>query len=350
MSNARLVATLIIVFLAGWLIYLLAPVLTPFLTAALLAYIGNPLVSRLERSRVPRVWGVVLVFIIFTGAFAGLVFYLVPVLRDSIVSFSARLPAYYDLALAQLPRLERWLGVDLKLDPTSLRDTLTTHWRGVGDWATTALDIARRSGLTVVGWIANLVLIPVVTFYLLLDWNLIARHLDGLVPPKYRMRTRSLLKETDAVLANFFRGQLSVMLALAAIYSLGLWLIGLDLAFPIGIVAGLVSFVPYLGFITGLIAANVAAYLQFHEVLPLLWVSSVFITGQVLEGVFLTPRLVGDRIGLHPVAVIFAVMAGGQLFGFVGVLLALPAAAAIKIWLRHAHELWTVAPARAQRR
>jgi len=182
--------------------------------------------------------------------------------------------------------------------------------------------------------------VPVVTFYLLRDWDGVLRRLEGLLPPHMRARARALAAETDEVLASFLRGQLSVMLALAGFYSAGLWLLGLDLALPIGLGAGLVSFIPYMGFILGLAAAGLAALLQFHDPLTLLWVVGVFVAGQLLEGMFLTPRFVGTRIGLHPVAVIFAVMAGGRLFGFVGVLLALPAGAALMVGLRHLHEFY----------
>jgi predicted PurR-regulated permease PerM len=176
-----------------------------------------------------------------------------------------------------------------------------------------------------------------VAFYLLRDWNDMAARVHGLFPRPVQPRVAQLARESDEVLGAFLRGQLLVMLALAIIYSAGLWILGLDLALPIGLVAGFVSFVPYLGFIVGLAAASVAAIFQFQDAWMLMWVGAVFGFGQILEGTLITPKLVGDRIGLHPVAVIFAVLAGGQLFGFFGVLLALPAAAVMVVWLRHLH-------------
>jgi predicted PurR-regulated permease PerM len=350
-SNARLLATVAILILLGWVIYLLGPVLTPFMVAALLAYIGNPAVSALEKRRVPRVLSVAVVFALFTLTFVGLMFFLLPLLRDQITAFAARVPTYYDWGVTQWPRLERWLGVSLNFDITAVRESLTEHWREAGQWATAALGFAALSGLTVIRWFVNLVLIPVVTFYLLLDWNHIVAQIDALLLPAYRSRARLLARETDQVLSSFFRGQLMVMLALATVYSGGLLAAGLDLALPIGITAGVLSFVPYLGFIVGLLSAGIAAYLQYQEAAVLIWVAAVFGVGQALEGMFLTPRLVGSRIGLHPVAVIFAVMAGGQLFGFIGVLVALPVAAAMKVWLRHAHDAWVhPVTARARRR
>jgi predicted PurR-regulated permease PerM len=352
-SNTRLVVTVVVLLLFGWFIYLLAPMLTPFLVGALLAYIGNPLVSRLARWHLPRVLGVIVVFLLFTVLFVALVFYLAPLVRDSIVGFARRVPEYQDWLVAQLPRLEAWLGVKLALDLDTLRQSLTGHWQELGNWVTKALGVAGQSGLAVIGWVVNLVLIPVVTFYLLLDWEQTVARVASLVPPAYQGRVRQLARETDEVLGSFLRGQLLVMVALATVYSVGLSIIGLDLALPIGLLAGTVSFVPYLGFIVGITSAGIAAYVQYQDAFMLVWVAVVFGIGQVLEGMFLTPRLVGSRIGLHPVAVIFAVMAGAQLFGFVGVLVALPAAAALKVWLLHAHEAW-VRPnrpvARARRR
>ena len=195
-----------------------------------------------------------------------------------------------------------------------------------------------HSWLVMMGWIANLVLIPLVTFYLLRDWQVLMNRLAELVPRQAAPVVFRMARDCDRVLGAFLRGQLSVMLALAVVYTLGLWLVGLDLALLIGAIAGLVSFVPYLGFIIGIFAAGIAAIVQFQDVTHLIPVVAVFGVGQLLESFVFTPFLIGDRVGLHPLAVIFAVMAGGQLFGFTGILLALPAAAVIMVLLRYAHE------------
>jgi len=340
-TDARPVLQLALIALGGWLVYLLAPVLTPFLVSGLLAYLGNPVVSRLERWHLPRVLAVALVFLLFLVIIVVLLFFLIPALQGQIVSFTAKVPAYLDwLQQTGIPQLQALLGVDLGIDMASMRQTLLDHWRELSNGAGAFFVYLTRSGLSVIGWLANLLLIPVVVFYLLLDWDALLERVLALVPRRNRQWVAGLAREGDEVLGSFLRGQLLVMLALATVYSVGLTLVGLDLALPIGVLAGLVSFVPYLGFITGLLSAGIAAYLQFHDALSLLWVAGVFLTGQVLESLWLTPRLVGDRIGLHPVAVIFAVMAGGQLFGFTGVLLALPAAAVLKVWLRHLHEFY----------
>lgn len=341
MTDVRALLPFVLIALGGWLLYLLAPVLTPFLVGGLLAYLGNPAVNRLVRWHLPRSLAVVLVFALFLMLVAGLLVYIIPALQAQIVNFVANVPGYLDwLQHTALPRIQELLGVDLALDMASLRQTVLSHWREVGDWASNLFLYITRSGLSVIGWVVNLLLIPVVTFYLLLDWNRLLARCLALVPPRRQTWVADLARETDVVLGSFLRGQLTVMLSLATVYSVGLTLAGLDLALPIGVLAGLASFIPYAGFISGLVSAALAAYLQFQDWLPLLWVAGVFLTGQVLESLWLTPRLVGNRIGLHPVAVIFAVMAGGQLFGFTGVLLALPAAAVLKVWLRHVHRFY----------
>jgi len=167
------------------------------------------------------------------------------------------------------------------------------------------------------------------------DWDGLVDNVRMLIPETYRTGITQVASECDSMLAEFLRGQLMLMFALGLIYSIGLWLVGLDFALLIGLGAGLISFIPYLGSIVGIAVAGIVALIQFQEILPLIYVALVFGIGQAIEGMVLSPWLVGERIGLHPVAVIFAVMAGGQLFGFLGVLLALPVAAVITVLLRH---------------
>jgi predicted PurR-regulated permease PerM len=340
-TDARTVFQLALIALGGWLIYLLAPILTPFLVSGLLAYLGNPAVSRLERWHLPRVLAVALVFLLFVVIIVVLLFFLIPALQRQVFAFTVKVPDYIDwLQQTGIPHWQALLGLDLGIDMATMRQKLIDHWRELSNGVGALFVYITRSGLSVIGWLANLLLIPVVVFYLLLDWEKLLERALALVPRRNRARVAALAREGNEVLGSFLRGQLLVMAALATVYAVGLTLAGLDLALPLGVLAGLVSFVPYLGFITGLLSAGIAAYLQFHDGLSLLWVAGVFLTGQLLESLWLTPRLVGDRIGLHPVAVIFAVMAGGQLFGFAGILLALPAAAVLKVWLRHLHEFY----------
>ncbi|MBK9132530.1 MAG: AI-2E family transporter [Gammaproteobacteria bacterium] len=324
---------------AALLVYLLAPILTPFLIAALLAYLGSPLVERLTARRLPRVAAVVLVFLLIFGVLLLAPVVAFPLLERQIAVFIERWPDYLNALQTRLiPWLRDTLGIGVQtLDLTQIRQALLDQWQQAGGIAARAVVAVTQSGLAIVQWLLNLTLVPVVTFYLLRDWNDLVRRLRELLPRPIEPEVARLARECDEVLATFLRGQLWVMLSLGLIYSVGLWLVGLDLAFLIGMGAGLVSFVPYLGPVVGLLAGGIAAAAQFHDLLHPLLVLGVFMLGQALEGMVLTPWLVGDRVGLHPVAVIFAVMAGGQLFGFVGVLLALPVAAVIAVLVRDLH-------------
>lgn len=325
------------------LLYLLAPVLTPFLAAALLAYLGDPLVDRLEARKLPRTAAVVVVFVVILLVLACLPLVLIPLIEQQLSALIGKLPGYLDWMQTQLlPWLSKNFNVDSKAwDVGAVRGAVAEHWRQMGGLASGIVGTISQSGLTLVAWLANLVLIPVVTFYLLRDWDILVARVHDLLPRQNEATVVRLARESDEVLGAFLRGQLLVMVALGTIYSIGLWLAGLDLALLIGMVAGLVSFVPYLGFIVGIVLAGIATLMQYHDVMQLLPVLIVFGVGQACEGMLLTPLLVGDKIGLHPVAVIFAVMAGGQLFGFVGILLALPVAAVIVVLLRFAHERYT---------
>ncbi len=326
----------------GWLLYLLAPVLTPFLVAALLSYLGDPLVDRLEARKISRTLGVVIVFSLIVLLGLLLLLILVPMLETQIRILITKIPQGLSwLNEALLPRLSETFNMEIQgIDPEAIRKAIASHWKQLGNVAGQILQTVGSSGQVLMTWLAYLMLVPVVSFYLLRDWDHMVAHVRDLLPRRHEPTVVKLSRECDAVLAEFMRGQLLVMLALGVIYTLGLWIVGLELALLIGMLAGLVSFVPYLGFIVGIGVAGFAAIMQFHDAIHVVYIAIVFGIGQALEGMVLSPLLVGDRIGLHPVAVIFAVMAGGQLFGFFGVLLALPVAAVIVVLLRHTHQVY----------
>ncbi len=333
--------------LLGWLVYLLAPVITPFAIAAGLAYLGDPLADRLEHWTIRgwtlgRTLAVVLVFLLMTLILALSLVFLVPLLIDQVELMVAKLPGFAEwVTTTAWPSLAGFMGVDpgiLKL--SQLTQWVQGYWRELGGAAFTVAGSLGRGGQALLQWLTNLVLVPVVTFYMLRDWDLMVLGVRNLLPRSSLNRVSQIASEIDTVLGAFLRGQLVVMLALGIIYSLGLWLVDIEFAFLIGMGAGLLSIVPYLGSIIGLAVAGAAALVQHHDVLHLALVLGVFMIGQTAEGMVLTPKLVGDQIGLHPVAVIFAVLAGGQLFGFLGILLALPAAAALNVLVRHADEFY----------
>ncbi len=339
MSDSNRWYWLTLIVIGGLLVYLLAPVLTPFVIAAILAYIGDPLVDKLEKYKLPRIAAVAIVFVSLTLFAATALVILIPLLENQFITLGQKVPGYIEIIQLQfIPWLNTKFELALKIDPAHLQQSLTENWSQAGSFAGTVVSSLTHSGFVILEVVANLVLIPVVAFYLMRDWDGLMARVRELLPRKTEPVISELAKETDIVLGSFLRGQLLVMLSLSLIYSVGLGIVGLDVALLVGIIAGLVSFVPYLGFIVGIVIASVAALMQFGDTSHLVYVGIVFIVGQALEGMVLTPYLVGDRIGLHPVAVIFAVLAGGQLFGFIGILLALPVAAIIAVILRYLHE------------
>jgi predicted PurR-regulated permease PerM len=310
------------------LLWLLAPVLAPFLIGAVLAYALQPPVEALVRRRWPRSLAVALVVLLAAVLALALALLLVPVLVHELPALRQQLPLGLDrLGHALSVRLADW-GLPLQLDLDGLKAMLAQAMDGnVQDWAVRLLSSAKVGGSIVLTVVGNAVLVPVVLFYLLLDWPALMQRLQRLVPPRLRPAVEGFLGECDHVLGQYLRGQLMVMLILATYYAVALAIAGLDLALPVGVFTGLAVFIPYLGFGLGLALALLTAALQFGSWYGWLAVAAVYGAGQVLEGFFLTPRLVGERIGLHPLAVIFALLAFGQLLGFVGVLAALPLSA-----------------------
>ena len=329
----------------GWLIYLLAPVITPFAISAVLAYFGDPMVDRLEKISIRR-WkpgrtlSVSIVFVFMLTLLTIVLLIIIPMLVEQIRLLVHRLPEWIEwFSGTVLPWLVNKFGIELTgFDPSQFSEMLKEYWREISTATFKLIDFISRGGMAVAVLITNLVLIPVVTFYLLRDWDLLLKAVQDLLPRHMETEISSMASEVNDVLAAFFRGQLMVMFALGAIYSIGLSLVGIELAVLIGMGAGLLSIVPYLGSIVGVLVAAGAAIFQFQDVFHLVMVLLVFGLGQSAEGMYLTPKLVGDRIGLHPVTVIFAVLAGGQLFGFLGILLALPVAAALNVLVSHANQ------------
>ena len=332
-----LIAALIV--LALWL---LGPVLTPFVVAAVLAYALTPLVNKLDslgRGRMPRVLAVIIVELLFIVALVGLVLLIVPIMAKELPLMREQVPLLFDKLNTGLKPWLAQFGIKVSLDLGSLKTLalkyLNANYEEMFGSVVSSLRLGGSVALAVIG---NAVLIPVALFYLLMDWAKFVSRLLELVPPPMRKAFDSFTDEADSVLGQYLRGQLLVMLAMAAFYAIGLALFGLDLALPIGIFTGLAMFIPYLGFGIGLILTVLAGLLQFASIKALVMVAVVYGIGQLVESLVLTPRLVGERIGLHPLAVIFALLAFGQVFGFVGVLIALPASAVLLVAIRRIKE------------
>lgn len=332
----------LIAALLACVLWLLAPVLTPFVVASVLAYALTPLVDWLDdlgRGRIPRMLAVIVVELVFIVAVLAVMLLMVPIVAKELPLLREQLPVLMDSVNTSLkPWLAQW-GIHLALDVASIKSFVFTHLNGnVEDVVGSLLASLKLGGSVAFSLLGNAILIPVALFYLLMDWDRLVNQVRALIPPRLRGSTGSFMAEADSVLGQYLRGQLLVMLILAVFYSVGLALFGLDLALPIGIFTGLAIFVPYLGFGVGLVLAALAGLLEFSAASGLgytaIMVAVVFGSGQVVESLFLTPRLVGERIGLHPLAVIFALLAFGQLFGFVGVLIALPVSAVLLVAIR----------------
>jgi len=329
---------------ACWLLWVLAPVLTPFVIAAMLGWLGDPLVDRIERTGRSRNTAVTLVFTLMALLVVLILLILVPLIERQITTLIVSLPTYRTwFTDTAIPWLEQRTGFQISvwLDLNHMIELVRSNWERAGGIATTLLGYLSRSGFALIAMVANIALLPVLTFFFLRDWDKLVERVASLIPRAYLGTVSRLAKESNDVLGAFLRGQFLVMLALGVMYGVGLWGVGLDLGILIGIIAGLLTFVPYLGPASGIILGVIAALVQYGDWKHVLGVLAVFGVGQVVESYWLTPKLVGDRIGLHPVAVIFAVLAGGQLFGFLGMLLALPVAAVANVLLRYAQERYT---------
>lgn len=339
MSTLQKTFALLLIPVSLVLVYFLQPILTPFLVGAILGYLGDPMVDRLEQSRLPRSAGVLVVFLVFGLIIGAVILVVLPLLAGELVALIRDIPAAFAwLQQTASPWMVTHFGVDpFDVKPDAVASQVIENWQKAGGVVGTILAQVTRSGFALLGALGVVALTPVVAFYIMRDWDTIMLQIREMLPRDVEPTFVRLCTECDEVLGAFLRGQLLIMVLLGCVYAIGLYLLGLDLAILIGVLSGLASIVPYLGFFVGIVAAAVAAMFQFQDPMYLAYVAVVFGIGQALEGWVLTPWLVGDRIGLHPVAVIFAVLAGGQLFGLVGILLALPVAAVVMVFVRHLH-------------
>ncbi len=336
-----------VLIFAGFLLYLLSPILTPFVTAVVMAYILSPLVDWLEKKRVPRTIGTILAILLLIGLAVVFILVLVPLFVAESKQLSQQFPAFVESVKTNvLPWVKQHFGVDVPLDIPTIKAWIADALKegGAGDVAgkvgASVFAKIGVGGLAIIGFLVNLLLIPVVMFYILRDWPSLVAKVDHAIPRRFHNAVAGFAKQVDDVLAEFLRGQVSVMVVMAVFYSVGLWLVGLQFWLPVGMMTGLLVFVPYLGSVSGILLGTIAALIQFQSLSGVWPVWVVFAVGQTLEGLAVTPFLVGDRIGLHPVAVIFALLAFGQLFGFVGVLVALPLSAVLLVAIRNANNVY----------
>ncbi len=318
-------------------LWLLSEILLPFIAGLAIAYLLTPLTDRLQRMGLHRLAAALLIITVVVLAFVVIVLLIAPLLAGQLWSFIANIPGYVTklqtlLSDQSLPWVQKILGEGFNPDK-SISELAT---QGVG-WLTTFLKSLWSGGRALVSLFSLIVVTPVVAFYLIYDWHTMIKTVDGWVPVHQRTTVRRLAREIDAAIAGFVRGQSAVCLILGSFYAIALTLSGLNFGLLIGLISGLITFIPYVGSMTGLILALAVAVAQFWpEYTSIIIVLAVFLVGQFLEGNVLAPKLVGESVGLHPVWLIFALLAFGYLFGFVGLLVAVPLAATIGVLVRFA--------------
>lgn len=332
------------IIVAVYLVYRLSSVLIPFLISFGLAYLANPLINKIQSKRISRTLAVSIVFALIVLAILIILLIAIPILINQVVSLIQDIPRYYAWLQENLfPKIEALFATDLFMEnQASIKEAFGSSVPFLKNLSSQVMSTLGSSTLAIVGFIASIVLIPMLSFYIMRDWEPISKSFESLIPRRYSPMVLNFLEESNEMLSSFLRGQFSVMLALAAVYSIGLSIVGLEYGVLIGVTAGLISFIPYLGASTGIVIALVVAWFQFDGAwLNLVFVGIVFGIGQALESFFLTPVLIGDKLGMHPIAVVFALMVGGSLFGFFGILLALPACAVLMVALRKLYQRYT---------
>lgn len=321
------------------LMWVLNDILLPFVVGMVVAYFLDPVVVRLQRARMSRTMATTLVTIVAVLVAVGVVMAILPPLFGQIQSLITKAPEYVVKALGRIQPLLEPLRDRLGLDPPSLHDLQSeaTQWAGKGlEVAGGIAGALAARGVAIINLVGLLFITPVVTFYMLRDWEKLVAAIDNSLPREHADTIRKLTAESNAAIAGFVRGQALVCLALGTFYGIGLTLVGLQFGLVIGLVAGAISFIPFVGTFVGGVMALGMALAQFPpEWIGVVKVAAVFVVGQMLEGNFLSPKLVGDRVGLHPVWIMFALLAGGSLFGFTGVLIAVPVAAVLGVVVRH---------------
>ena len=328
-----------------WVLYLLKPVVLPFVAAFLVAYLFSPLVDKIHKIGLPRWLAISIVFIGIGVLLTLAMWYLVPLVWQQLMYARDSIPAgIHWLNYTFLPWVSQTFSVEpMEIDTqqmsTVVMEYIQTNYSA--DSIQAMLLKVAQSGLNFIQIGGTVVLIPIIAFYFLLDWDRMLDNMRRLIPRPYEKSTLHIVGECHSVLGAFVKGQFLVMFLLGTVYAVGLQIIGLEIGLIIGMVAGLASIIPYLGFAVGMIAAVIATLFQFGiDWMQLVLVGVVFMVGQAVEGYVLQPFLLGDKIGLSPVAVVFAVLAGAQLAGFLGMLIALPVAAIIVVLLRHARDCY----------
>jgi predicted PurR-regulated permease PerM len=325
-------------------VWLLRAILLPFVAGMGVAYLLDPVCDWLERRGLSRTLATTVITLAAGLVLAAAVALLEPLLQQQVVVLIERSPTYVEALRSRVDPLIILVQTSFNLDLSQLRDQMGAQAGSILGWVANALAEVLSSGLALANILSLLFITPIVAFYLLRDWDRMVERIDGWLPRRQAEIVRQQMRLIDQNLSGFVHGQALVCLFLAVYYSVGLSLFRLDFGLVIGLMIGVLAFVPLVGSLTGFVVSMALAFIQYSDWWPILGVAALFAVGQTTEAYILTPKLVGDRVGLHPVWVIFALLAGGALFGFLGVLLAMPAAAVIGVLTRFALARYLASP------
>lgn len=329
-------AWVIIFFALFYALYALRSVLMPFVAGILLAYLLDPLVDKLQKCKMSRLTATLLVCLLSIIIIVPALAFLGGMIENQITLLIKTTPKYLTLIMEKLrPTLITLADRFPELQQNNIEEMVKANIGNSLKFVGRVLKALVSNSFALINLISLILIMPVVTFYMLRDWNTFVKKFEELLPKKSKKSIMETLQEINTIISGFIRGQISVCIILGLFYSIGLKLVGLDLGLLVGFIAGIISFIPYVGSITGFILGIVLAFAQYGDISHVLYVIAVFMCGQFLEGNFLTPKLVGESVGLHPVWVMFALLAGGVLLGFLGLMLAVPVAAIIGVLVRH---------------
>ncbi len=317
-------------------VYVLRSVLLPFVAGIIIGYLLDPLTSKIEKWGMNRTLATILVMVMVILIVFPLLILLVGVIDEQLGRFISSVPNYLSSLLKKFEPLfielqQRFPDLEAEKVRQYIRNNMSNSLKVFGTIAKSVLS----SGFAFFNVLSLLLITPVVAFYMLRDWDTFVKKVRSLLPRNSKASIEKQAREIDRILAGFIRGQFSVCLLLGTFYAVGLYIVGLDLGVLVGFIAGIISFIPYVGSITGFVISMGIAFAQFDNLAQILQVVAIFVAGQFLEGNFLTPKLVGDSVGLHPVWIMFALLAGGVLLGFLGLMIAVPVAAVLGVILRH---------------
>jgi predicted PurR-regulated permease PerM len=348
-QERRLIVWLVVFAVLGTFVYVLRGALLPFVAGMAVAYLLDPVADRLERLGMPRTLASLLIVFVFIVVVVAILVVLVPILVDQVTDLVARAPAYVDsLRREATPILRRIRSSLTAGQAAQIDEAIKSHAGDVVGWIGAIVGSIVSGGAALISILGLVFIMPVVAFYMIRDWDRFVAHVDSLLPQKSAATIRALAREIDDRLSGFVRGQALVCLFLGIWYATGLTLVGLEFALLLGFGTGILSILPYIGNIVGLGTSVLLATAQFDSWVRVALVAGVFLSGQVLEGNFVTPKIVGDRVGLHPIWLLFAVIAGGTLLGFTGALLAVPMAATLGVLIRFAVQRYRESPLYAE--